>query len=71
VTETEALCDERDELTDRIGQLNAQRDRLDCGAEEWDAIGDELGPLLRRLDEIEETLGWDEWRQERRNTPIW
>ena len=85
-TDTERLTDKRDELLARIEALELQRANLvrkhvqagqngsvmgqDGLGEYIDAIGDKLGPLRDRLEEIEEELGWDDWREERRNSPI-
>lgn len=38
--------------------------------DERDEIEAEIARLKRRLDEIEEELGWAEAREERRNAPI-
>lgn len=78
------LYDERDELVARIEALRDRQyylflilpsatshDQIDRVSEAFDAIGDELGKLQQRLDEIEEELGWEEYREERRNAPIW
>ena len=85
-TDPERLTDKRDELLARIEALELQRANLvrkhdqagqngsvmgqDGLGEYIDAIGDKLGSLRDRLEEIEEELGWDDWREERRNSPI-
>jgi hypothetical protein len=79
---TEALNAEAGRIEARIARLEEERrcwfvvldacmpEVQDQVQQRIDDIGDELGPLERALDEIEDSLGWAEAREERRNAPI-
>ena len=79
---TEDLNAEAGQIEARIARLEEERrcwlavvdfcmlEVQDQVRQRVDDIGDELGPLERALDEIEEDLGWEEAREERRNAPI-
>jgi hypothetical protein len=79
---TEALDAEAGRIEARIARLEKERrcwlavvdfcmpEAQDQVRQRIDDIGDELGPLERALDEIEESLGWAEAKEERRNAPI-
>ncbi len=79
---TEALDEEAGRIEERIARLEEERrcwlavvdfcmpEVQDQVQQRIDDIGDELGPLERALDEIEESLGWAEAREEQRNAPI-
>ena len=72
-TDTERLTDERDDLLARIKALEAQIGRpafVRRSAYQRRAVRMEISASRLRLDEIEQELGWDDWREERRNSPI-
>ena len=77
-TDTERLTDERDDLLARIETLEekiaragmARRNRGLPPTYQENAMVDEIEASRLRLKEIEEELGWDDWREERRNSPI-
>jgi hypothetical protein len=74
---------ERGEIEDKIAALEQNHADLsfalghadnDAAADTLglalDAVSDELGPLRDRLDELEDILGWDSAREDRRDRPI-
>ena len=65
-----------DDIDDVVEALQDAEARIDVAEkiDDWDALrrAERDHRLLRaRLWELEEQAGWDEWRADRQNTPIW